>query len=92
MIRVRKDHSAFGYGDLAWLHGASTHIAAFWRADEGSRILAIHNLAATDQRLTLDVPGVQSMRDMLGSQDIRPRGAQFEVTLGPYQFRWLAVD
>ena len=50
MILLRKQHPAFGEGDLAWVDGGSAAILAFYRTSPDERMLLVHNLSPNSQR------------------------------------------
>ncbi len=89
MIQTRKGHRAFGWGDLQWVDSENEHIAAFWRHYENERILAIHNLAGTEQRLSLAGQPAGSMTDLLTLEEYGLSAARREVRLAPRQYLWL---
>ena len=89
MVRVKKQHSAFGWGEFEWLDGQDSAIAAFQRTYQEETILAVHNLSDTRQRISYPIKKpVTRMTDLLTGQEFITDG-KFEVELAPYQYLWL---
>jgi maltose alpha-D-glucosyltransferase/alpha-amylase len=82
MITVRKQHSALGRGDFAWLSMRSPAIAAYWRTLDRERILVLQNLSGQPQALELPHQP-QNWLDLLTGSRVIPS------SLTPYQFVWL---
>jgi maltose alpha-D-glucosyltransferase/alpha-amylase len=97
MIRVRKAHLAFGWGDFSWANHSSPAehaVAAYWRAYGSERLLMIHNLSAIIQEARLELPQLnQTFSDLLTGARISPlEGNQLVLSLGPYEYRWLISE
>jgi maltose alpha-D-glucosyltransferase/alpha-amylase len=94
MIRLRKEHPEFGFGDCAILDAddpAVFGIRASWLANT---TIAVHNLADRPARIRVSLPDDEAshLLDALGGDrfECRPDGT-VEVALEPYAFRWLRV-
>jgi maltose alpha-D-glucosyltransferase/alpha-amylase len=91
VLRVRKQHPAFGRGQLRLLELSNRAVLAYVREYEGERILLLHNLASTGQETTLDLSGrVGRIVDLLsGEVWVSAASTTFPVALEPYGYRWL---
>ncbi len=90
MILLRKQHPAFGAGDLAWIDNGSPAVLAFYRTNSDERLLLIHNLSPTSQRISLDVSCSQlKWTDLFTNQPYIAVQHQIQLHLAPYQFLWL---
>ncbi len=90
MIRLRKEQSAFGLGDITWLETHSKAGLAFWRQKGADRILCIHNLG--DHSLEIHLPvenGARIMTDQLSGRNFPIRDGWLDTSLGGYEFLWL---
>jgi maltose alpha-D-glucosyltransferase/alpha-amylase len=94
VLRIRKQHPAFGRGQLHLLELGNRAILAYTRAYEGETLLLLHNLAPTRQETTLDLPGrVGEITDLLsGEVWISAASTTFPVALEPYGYRWLQLE
>jgi len=98
LIAIRKEHLAFGRGDLRFLEPDNKAVLAFVRSYEGETLLCVHNLSETPQSVTLDVrsclpaAGAVELEDLLGGETIGSwKGAVGELALGRYGYRWLRI-
>jgi len=89
MLHTRKGHRAFGWSDLEWLDSENDRIAAFWRHFEDERVLAVHNLAASDQTLLVTARPAAPLRDLLTGERYELGPAHPEIRLAPYEYLWL---
>jgi maltose alpha-D-glucosyltransferase / alpha-amylase len=91
MIRVRKAHHEFGWGNYRVVDTQLPAVFGLASEFEGRRVVALHNLAGTEARTKLDLSDdeLDHLVDVLGDADYPPpvRG---EFALNPYGFRWLA--
>ncbi|MBD3307442.1 alpha-amylase [candidate division KSB3 bacterium] len=91
MIRVRKQHHAFSWGTLEFVHfydaqqRINTHILAYRRTWEHETRLVIQNLSAQEQQLDLD-GDVKKPHDLLDQKLMVQNG---RLTLPPYAVHWL---
>jgi maltose alpha-D-glucosyltransferase / alpha-amylase len=99
LIAIRKEHPAFGRGDLRFLGPDNQAVLAFMRSHEGETLLCVHNLSETPQTVVLDVraclpsaAGAVTMFDLLGGETIGPwQDGVGELALGRYGYRWLQI-
>lgn len=94
LIQVRREHQAFGHGATEFLETGNSHVLAFLRR-YGDTVLVVANLAATRQtaavRLAPDTAGWIAS-DLVRGEALPGIGLEpYEVTLGPYAFRWLSL-
>jgi maltose alpha-D-glucosyltransferase/alpha-amylase len=95
VLRVRKQHAAFGRGALRLLHPENRAILAYVREYEGQSVLLLHNLAATRQETRLDLSGrgTHKLVDLLSGEVLVSAAAtSFPVALDGYGYRWLALE
>jgi maltose alpha-D-glucosyltransferase/alpha-amylase len=93
VLRVRKQHPAFGRGHLRLLEPENRAILAYARQYRDETILLFHNLAPTPQETTLDLSdGGGKLVDLLsGKVLISAASTRFPVVLEPYGFRWFKL-
>ena len=90
MIAIRKHHRAFGWGEFEWLNYGNEHIAAFERTYGDEKIITVHNLSDTNQKVSLQIKKpVSAMTDLLTSKEFIPINENLEIELLPYQYLWL---
>jgi maltose alpha-D-glucosyltransferase / alpha-amylase len=90
MIQLRKQHVAFGEGDLSWIDDGSDSVLAFYRATGDERLLLIHNLSSTKQWVSLEVKTSQlKWTDLFVDQPYIIVQDHLQLHLAPYQFLWL---
>jgi maltose alpha-D-glucosyltransferase/alpha-amylase len=96
MIAVRKEHRVFGQGGFQWVKSslAKQHnaIAAYLRTYAKESILAIHNLSASQQEVSLELPGLESKapRDLITDRLLPPvTSGRLTLKLEPLQFLWI---
>jgi len=94
MIQVRKQHAAFGRGELRFLYPRNRKILAFVREHEGQTLLCVFNLARSAQAVELD------LRDFAGAVPIELTGNSafppigeltYMLTLPGYGFYWFIL-
>jgi maltose alpha-D-glucosyltransferase/alpha-amylase len=94
LIRVRRTSSALGRGSFELLLPRNHRILAFLRRHGDDTILAVFNLSASAQALTLDLShleGAIPIEMFGGSLFPRIRRADYVLTLGPYDFFWFRL-
>jgi maltose alpha-D-glucosyltransferase/alpha-amylase len=94
MIRVRKRYPSFGRGDFNWVAGAPTSVAAYLRSFQGGHILVVNNLSSQPHSMALQIPAIPSSKTIDLLEDTPSpelKHGQLEVTLAPYQYRWLQL-
>ena len=94
LIRVRKQHRAFGRGSITFLQPENPHVLAYLREYQGDVILVVNNLSASAQAVQLDLAGYAGFTpvELLGETafplvDETP----YAITLSPYGFFWFAL-
>ncbi|MFW6200632.1 MAG: maltose alpha-D-glucosyltransferase, partial [Gemmatimonadota bacterium] len=90
LIRLRKQHKAFGRGTLTWLAPDNERILAFIREHEDETILVVANLSRFVQHVSLDLEDFAGLHpvELFGRSDfprIHDDGPYF-LTLGPHAF------
>jgi len=92
LIRLVKEHMAFGEGGFSWVKANNDAIAAYTRIYEQDRILVVQNLAQTPKTAYIELHQYKNgeMSDLLSGQKltVNPDG-NLIFTLQPYQFFWL---
>jgi len=90
MIKLRKQHTALGVGELTWTDSGTSSVMALFRTSEDERILAIHNLSDQAQSILFSLPGhVTSLTDLITGQAFDTLGNQLKLSLSAHQFLWL---
>jgi len=95
MIGVRKQHSAFGRGNFAWVEADSKAVAAYLRSHDGERLLIVNNLSPHPQSVTLTASGLPSaaLLDLLTGEYLpSSQQGQLALALHPYQYLWLKIQ
>lgn len=93
LIAMRREHPAFGRGELIWHHGdtelAERGLFAYHRAHGDEEILVVHNLSkeAIELAPEKDLAMESDRRDLLTDRVVR---AEEAVVLPPYASWWLA--
>ncbi len=98
MIAVRKEHRVFGQGDFQWVKSSLAEqqnaIAAYFRTYAKESILAIHNLSASQQEVSLELPRLESNapRDLITDRMLPPvTDGCLTLKLEPLQFLWIQL-
>ena len=90
MILLRKQHPAFGEGDLSWIEGGTDAVLAFYRSTPQERLLLVHNLSPLPQQVSLELNDPQLMwTDLFVDQPYIAVQHELQLHLAPYQFLWL---
>jgi len=84
MIRVRKKHKVFGWGDFNWLDVDTKAVAAYTRRYQNEHLLVINNLDSQSQTIMLPEDPYGYI-DLLTDQSV----SSGTLTLQPYQYLWL---
>ena len=91
MIQLRKEHSALGEGELAWIDSGSNAILAFYRTSVDERLLLIHNLSSNPQDVHLDLSNSQPFwTDLHSGQTFSTQDNHLLLILTPHQYLWLS--
>ncbi len=99
LIAIRKEHPAFGRGDLRFLEPDNKAVLAFVRSYEGETLLCVHNLSEMPQTVALDVrsclpagTAAVELVDLLGGEMIGPwQDGAGELALSRYGYCWLQI-
>ncbi len=99
LMALRKEHPAFGRGDLRLLEPDNKAVLAFVRSHEDETLLCVHNLSETPQTVALDVrsclppaAGAVSVVDLLRGETLGGwEDGTGELALGRYGYRWLRI-
>jgi maltose alpha-D-glucosyltransferase / alpha-amylase len=92
MIAARKAHPTFGWGDFTWQETGSPAVVAYWRNHLTERLLILNNLSSRAQSLIIELhtgEGSEFTDILAGDKTLPPHGGKLEVTLQPYEYRWL---
>ncbi len=95
LIDIRKQHPAFGRGELEFLMPENARILAFVRDDGEERLLMVANLSRFTQYTELDLGKFagQTPTEVFGRSQFpviteRP----YPITLGPHSFYWFSLE
>jgi maltose alpha-D-glucosyltransferase/alpha-amylase len=95
LIDLRKQHPAFGRGELEFLTPENARILAFVRDDGEERLLVVANLSRFTQYTELDLGKFagQTPTEVFGRSQFpviteRP----YPISLGPHAFYWFALE
>ena len=93
LIKVRKQHPALGRGHFEILEPENHAILPFLNASEGDVVVSIHNLADSEQTVSLDLRAYvgKTLYDCFTQEDKSTASAKTQVTLAPYQFLWYGI-
>jgi len=95
MLKVRRQHPAFGTGTFVPLEADNESVLAFLRVTDAETILCVTNLASTARSARIKVPGHAEahLTDVFGGASLGSTSADADVvvTLGSRDFYWLAV-
>ncbi len=95
MIAVRGQNPAFARGSFRWVEAGGEEMAAYLRAGESQRLLAVHNLSASRQAAVISIPqgAAAPARDLLGGAGVplEENNSVLRLDLQPYEYRWLLI-
>ena len=94
MLGVRRQHQAFGRGELRFLRPANRKILAYLREYEGETILCVANVSRTAQAVELDLPEFNGRTplELTARTPFPSIGAlTYLLTLPPYGFYWFQL-
>ncbi|HKP75656.1 MAG TPA: maltose alpha-D-glucosyltransferase [Longimicrobiaceae bacterium] len=94
LVRVRKQHHAFGRGSITFLEPENPHVLAYLREHEGDAILVVNNLSGAAQAVRLDLSAFSGRVpvELLGETEFLPIDkTPYALTLSPYGFFWFAL-
>ena len=95
LLRLRKQHPAFGRGTLEFLYPENRRVLAFFRKFEGKIILVIANLSRFVQPVALNLSEFQGYTpvEMFGGTEFPDiTDVQYLFTLGPNAFYWFSLE
>ena len=91
LVKLRKQHHAFGFGNLEWCTLTNLSVLAFKRTYQNETIVVLNNLSDADQ--TVHLQGIGSEWHPGGFNFTGTKAAfkdgEIQLTLSPYQFLWL---
>jgi glycosidase len=90
MLKTRKTHPAFGWGEFSWLDVGNEAIAAYRRRHDSDEVLAIHNLSDSPATLQMAVSG--PWQDLLTARWFEPQLLSSGVELAAHEYVWLMRD
>ncbi len=94
MLSVRRQHQAFGRGELRFLRPQNRKVLAYLREYEGETILCVANTARTAQAVELDLSEFAGRTPLeLSGRTPFPSVGQltYLLTLPPYGFYWFQL-
>jgi len=94
ILRVRRDHPAFGRGSLTFLHPENMRVLAYTREYEGVTVLCVANLSRFVQYVELDLRPFAGMVpvEMIGHVHFPPIGElPYLLTFAPHGFFWFLL-
>ena len=94
MLGVRRQHQAFGRGELRFLRPANRKVLAYLREYEGETILCVANVSRTAQAVELDLSEFNGRTplEMTGRTPFPSIGSlTYLLTLPPYGFYWFQL-
>ncbi|CEJ13903.1 Trehalose synthase/amylase TreS [bacterium YEK0313] len=93
-LGVRRQHKAFGRGNLKFFYPTNRKVLAYLRQYEDETILCVANLARTPQAVELDLSELAGRLpiEMTGGSVFPPIGElTYLLTLPPYGFYWFLL-
>ncbi len=94
VLRVRKEHAAFGSGDLKALFPANQGVLAYLRLHADENLLVVNNISAEPQTVVLDLAafaGKGLVNIFSGKMLDTVVGKETPFTLMPYEYYWLKI-
>jgi maltose alpha-D-glucosyltransferase/alpha-amylase len=95
LLGLRRQHPAFGRGEIEFLYPDNPHVLAFLRRHAGEVVLVVANLSRFAQYVELDLAAFSGMTpvELFGRTPFPRIGTSpYLVTLGPHTFFWFAVE
>ena len=95
MIRIRKDHRAFGHGEWTVIETGQPFVFAHACYQDGDAVIAVHNLADEPCTAVLDLSDFPNghLADLHGDQQYEPLEEDSRrVDLEEYGYRWFHLD
>jgi trehalose synthase len=94
MIRSRREHPEFGWGNVTLIETAESSLFAHKCDTQDSAVVAVHNLAAGTAKATVELgEDVTGVEDLLEARDhkVMKKGT-LDVELGAYGYLWLKLQ
>jgi maltose alpha-D-glucosyltransferase/alpha-amylase len=94
LITLRKQHPAFGRGDITFLSPSNRRVLAFIRHHGDDHLLVVANLSRFVQFVELDLAAFKGWTavELFGRTDFPTIGdLPYLLTLGPHAFYWFAL-
>ncbi|HEX8319251.1 maltose alpha-D-glucosyltransferase [Longimicrobium sp.] len=94
LVRVRKQHRAFGRGSITFLEPENPHVLAYIREYGEDVILVVNNLSGAAQAVRLDLTKYAGRIpvELLGDTAFLPIDeTPYALTLSPYGFFWFGL-
>ena len=92
MLRIRRDHPAFGRGDVVFLQTKAPSILALTRRCRGDVVLFVANLSAATQSTGVDLPTGAVRLSPEAERPLFPTTPRGVLELGPYAWGWWTLD
>ena len=91
LVKLRKQHHAFGFGNLQWCTLTNLSVLAFKRTYQNRTIVVLNNLSDSDQTVHLQESELYGTPVDLISQEQKAafKDGEIQLTLSAYQFLWL---
>ncbi len=94
MILIRKEHPAFGWGNLAWAYTGTNAVAGYWRTYKDEKILVLNNLSSKSQQIEISLtPGDQSAPIELLTHTLpaQVNADKLYMQMTPYHYMWIKL-
>ncbi len=92
MIEVRKEHPAFGRGEIEWLtENLPVHILGYYRTLGDDRILVLQNLSSETQQFSMPGFRLHNTMDLLGNEISSGPGLK-SYYLEPHAYHWIKIQ
>ncbi|MEA3441052.1 MAG: maltose alpha-D-glucosyltransferase [Chloroflexota bacterium] len=92
MISIRKEHLAFGWGNLAWADTGTNAVPGYWRTYKDEKILVLNNLTSKSQQIEISLaPGGQSVPIELLTHTLpaQVNADKLYMQMNPYHYMWI---
>jgi maltose alpha-D-glucosyltransferase/alpha-amylase len=86
MVRIRKEHPAFGRGSMEWVETDNPAMAVYTRTYQDETLLIINNLSDQQQMLSLPAEHQTWSKDLLSNSQPQMSSS---AMLQPYAYLWL---
>jgi maltose alpha-D-glucosyltransferase/alpha-amylase len=86
MIKLRKQHHAFGRGTMKWMETGNPAVVAYTRKYEDESLLILNNLSSSSQTISLPSDYLGNPTDLLTEGNFQ---LESSLVLQPYSYLWL---